>query len=246
MLTFWGGRGKGCNCWCARCQVKRVNALRSRKSREHQGRRRSLSPAFYIAYALCCLANGGSLSYSRHLHHLLFLASLGGNVHFELLGIVILDLRHTAPDARSPDRVVIAAFLRDGPAVRACSPHEIVDGSAHRIDPDRLILLRMVVVPQEVDAGEWHSHHVAGILLPQIMAVQDQPLFAGANRFRRRLVRFHPSPGPGGPTALQFSQQFMRSARSSHLPVYLHHLLHFYFFVFMFRHDKSPFLTNCG
>jgi hypothetical protein len=83
-----------------------------------------LSGPFICTYCPCCLAGNGFLSRHRHLHHLLFLVSHEDKEHFELHSIVILDLRHGASDGGAPDRVVIAAFLRNDPPVLACSPYE--------------------------------------------------------------------------------------------------------------------------
>ena len=61
---------------------------------------------------------------------------------------------HAAPQRGTPDRGVVTALLRDRLPIRADGALKVIDTGAHRIDPDRHILLREIFGPDDVNAAQ--------------------------------------------------------------------------------------------
>jgi hypothetical protein len=171
---------------------------------------------------------GSWLPGQGHLHHLLFLAPPGFNEHFIKHGVFIHDPGDTAPGHGAPGRIVIAALLGN-PAARAGRPLKEIDAGTHVVDPDRYILLSMIIIADEINALKGAAHHLTDVLLLQEAPSEDHLLFAGARGLHRRLVRFHPGRGLGDPTPLQASQPLVGWARHGQLLIDLHHCLHVHF-----------------
>jgi hypothetical protein len=112
-----------------------------------------------------------------HLHHLFFIGPLVGAAHFKHQGIVIHDFGHGTILYGTLNGVVVAAFLRNGLTIRAGSPFKEIDAGAHGINPGRYILLGMVVVPDDADAGERTPHHFTSKLLLQVSSVKVGLIF---------------------------------------------------------------------
>src|SRR6478736_264674 len=172
-------------------------------------------------------------------HHLCFFIALVRSVHVERLTVVVNDLPDGTRRHLASIRLRVRAVERDGLSIGARRSFHDKEAGAHRIHPDRPVLLRHVVVGIDADSRKWLAHHLAVVFLVEETPVEQHLHFGRAGGFRRRLARFHPLLGRGGPAAREGRKQFVRLAGHGHLLPELHHRLLIHVFIvllFFCRH----------